>query len=142
MLKPTGFGFLVVLLFSNMQLARGQTNVDDLRSNWPLGDVRGSIHLRIPNEEKQKFMIFLEDFTKQRFFVKISSADRPVLSGREFVSEWYRRPDGVTILVTDITAPEKMRVIFYDRKDGRGGAEAKQAFGEFQALSSGFRKYE
>lgn len=84
----------------------------------------------------------MDDFAESRYFLKISSANKPALDGREFMSDWYRRPDGVTILVSDITKPEKMQVSFYDRKDGKGTAEAEQAFLEFKALSSRFRTYE
>ena len=100
------------------------------------------MHLRISEEEKGDFAKFMEKFATGRSFVKISSVNGPVLDGREFVSDWYRRSDGVTMFVTDITAPEKMRVIFYDKKGGEGAIEAERMFLEFRSLSSRFRKYE
>lgn len=84
----------------------------------------------------------MENFAADRSFVKISSANGPVLDNREFISDWYRRPDGVTIFVTNITAPEKMRVIFYDKKGGEGAIEAERVFLEFKSLSSRFKRYE
>ena len=94
------------------------------------------------SEEKGDFAEFMEKFATERSFVKTSSANGPVLDGREFVSNWYRRSEGVTIFVTDMTAPEKMRVIFYDKKGGEGAIEAERMFIEFRSLSSRFRKYE
>lgn len=125
-----------------MRDARGQVGVDELKSGWQLGSHRGSVHLRISDEKRNSFAKFMEEFASNRSFVKVSSANGPVLDGRGFVSDWYRRSDGVTMFVTDITAPEKMRVIFYDKKDGEGSIEAERVFLEFRSLSSRFRKYE
>lgn len=122
--------------------ARGQAGVDEMKSGWQLGSHRGSIHLRISEKEGKIFAKFMEEFAANRSFVKISSANGPVLDDREFISDWYRRPDGITIFVTNITAPEKMRVIFYDKKGGEGAAEAERVFLEFKSLSSSFRRYE
>lgn len=98
--------------------------------------------MRVSREEKADFRRFMDEFAKERSLTKVSSADRPVLDGREFVSDWYRRSDGVTMFVTDITAPEKMRVIFYDEEGGKGSVEAEQLLTEFKSLSSRFRRYE
>lgn len=73
-------------------------------------------------------MKFLERFTSERAFLKFPSVGRPALSGREFVSGWYRRP-------------EKMQVAFYDGKGGKGTVEAEQNFFEFEKLSSMFVRY-
>lgn len=134
--------WLVLYLFAAVQHTEGQIRSDDLISNWLLGSLRGHLTLRISDDEKPSFRKFVDDFVSASSFMKISSADKPVLDGREFMSDWYRRLDGVTILVSDITKPEKMQISFYDRKDGRGTAEAEQAFAEFKALSSRFRTYE
>ena len=48
----------------------------------------------------------------------------PVLNGGAVFLAWFRRQDGVAMLVTDIGAPEKMQTVFYGRKDGSAGAVA------------------
>lgn len=142
MLKVALVLLALCLLPKGVRDARGQVGVDELRSGWQLGSHRGSVHLRISEEERNSFWKFMEEFAFNRSFVKVSSASGPVLDGRGFVSDWYKRSDGVTIFVTDITAPEKMRVIFYDKKGGEGAIEAERVFLEFRSLSSRFRKYE
>lgn len=125
----------------SFHLVRGQTNADELWSGWQLGRLRGSLILRLSSEEENSFMSFVEKFTSERVFLKFQSVGRPALSGRRFVSDWYRRSDGVTMFVTNITMPEKMQVAFYDRKDGKGAIEAEQIFLEFEGLSSMFVRY-
>lgn len=121
---------------------RGQIGVDEMRSGWQLGSHRGSVHLRVSEKEEKSFAKFIEEFAADRSFLKISSANGPVLDDREFISDWYRRSDGVTIFVTNMTAFEKMRVIFYDKKGGEGATEAERVFLEFKSISSRFRRYE
>lgn len=142
MLKIISILFALSLFINGVKDARGQVGVDEMKSGWQLGSHRGSVHLRISEKEQKIFAIFMEEFAVNRSFVKINSANGPVLDDREFISDWYRRLDGVTIFVTNITAPEKMRVIFYDKKGGEGTTEAEQAFLEFKSISSRFRRYE
>lgn len=140
---------LVALIFSVLafslvdpHLGRGQPNADGLWSGWQLGSLRGSVILRISDEERASFVKFVDDFASERAFSKFPSVGKPSLSGREFISSWYRRPDGVTIFVTNITMSVKMQVAFYNKIDGEGTAEAERTFFEFKALSSMFSTYE
>lgn len=143
MLRRTSYALLVLVsLFSGTQDARGQSNVDELWSNWPLGGVRGRIVFRVPREEMPKFEKFVSEFAIRHGLIKFVSSNRPILSGREFISDWYRSFGGVTMFVTDITLPEKVQVAFYGRTDGKGVVEADRAFLDFTSLGSGFKRYE
>lgn len=141
--KPGKLVFLMLaLLLGNVHLGSGQINVDESRSIRQLGSLRGQVITRISDSEEDVFLVFMNEFFNQRSFKRISPGGTLEFSKRNVVLDWYERQDGVTVLVTDLTAPEKMRVVFYDCKDGSGAVEAEQTFLEFEALSLRFRRYE
>ena len=82
------------------------------------------VTLRIGPADDPGFLHDLADYITRYGFKVTGQPGGPVLDGRAVFLAWFRRQDGVTILVTDISAPEKMQTFFYGRKDGTAGAVA------------------
>ena len=82
------------------------------------------VTLRIAASDDNGFLHDLADYTNRYGFQVTGTPGVPVLNGRPVFLAWFKRPDGVAILVTDISAPEKMQTFFYGRKDGTGGVTA------------------
>ena len=82
------------------------------------------ITLRISPANDAGFLHDLADYTNKYGFEVAGRPGGPVLNGRAVFLAWFQRQDGVTMLVTDITAAEKMQTFFYGRSDGTQGAVA------------------
>ena len=81
------------------------------------------VTLRVSAANDAGFLHDLADYTN-RYGFAVTGKPGPVLSGRPVFLAWFRRQDGIAILVTDIGAAEKMQTFFYGRKDGTGGEVA------------------
>ena len=100
-------------------------------AGWPaaaqvpdIGPPLAVVTLRIGPANDAGFLHDLADYTNRYGFQVAGRPGGPVLDGRAVFLAWFRRQDGVAILVTDIAAPEKMQTFFYGRKDGTGGETA------------------
>ena len=82
------------------------------------------VTLRIGPANDAGFLHDLADYTNRYGFEVAGQPGGPVLNGRAVFLAWFKRQDGVAMLVTDIGAPEKMQTVFYGRKDGSAGAVA------------------
>ncbi len=89
-----------------------------------LGPPLAVVTLRIAPSNDNGFLHDLADYTNRYGFQVTGTPGGPVLNGRPVFLAWFKRQDGVTILVTDMSAPEKMQTFFYGRKDGTAGAVA------------------
>ncbi len=89
-----------------------------------LGPPLAVVTLRIGPAEDAGFLHDLADYIRRYGFDVTGRPGGPVLDGRAVFLAWFRRQDGVTILVTDIAASEKMQAFFYGRPDGTEGAVA------------------
>ncbi len=95
---------------------------------WPVlaqapdvGPPLAVVTLRIGPADDAGFLHDLADYTSRYGFQVTGRPGGPVLDGRAVFLAWFKRQDGVTILVTDFAAPEKMQAFFYGRKDGTAG---------------------
>ena len=79
------------------------------------------VTLRISPANDAGFLHDLVDYTNRYGFEVTGQPGGPMLEGRAVFLAWFRRQDGVTMLVTDISAAEKMQAFFYGRKDGTAG---------------------
>lgn len=79
------------------------------------------VTLRISPANDAGFLHDLADYTNRYGFQVTGQPGGPVLDGRAVFLAWFRRQDGVIMLVTDISAAEKMQAFFYGRKDGSAG---------------------
>ncbi len=89
-----------------------------------VGPPLATVTLRVSPADDTGFLHDLADYTNQYGFVVLGRPGGPQLDGRDVFLAWFRRDDGVTMLVTDITAPERMQAFFYPRKDGTAGGQA------------------
>ncbi|WP_158746733.1 hypothetical protein [Acidisphaera sp. L21] len=109
-----GFAALAVLGLAASP-ALGQSRVPEV------GPPLGVVTLRISSANDAGFLHDLADYTNHYGFVVAGTPGGPVVDGRPAFLAWFRRDDGVVMLVTDISAAEKMQTFFYGRKDGTGG---------------------
>ncbi len=86
-----------------------------------LGPPLAAVTLRIGPADDAGFLHDLADFTNRYGFTVVGKPGGPVMDGRAVFLAWFRRQDGVTMLVTDMAAPEKMQAFFYGRPDGTAG---------------------
>ena len=109
-----------------------------------LGPPLAVVTLRIGPADDAGFLHDLADYIGRYGFQVTGRPGGPMLDGRAVFLAWFRRQDGVTMLVTDISAPEKMQAFFYGRKDGTDGTVASdlaQAYvakmGSYKAFGAG-----
>ena len=95
-----------------------------LAQGLDVGPPLAVVTLRIIPANDNGFLQDLADYTNRYGFQVTGQPGGPVLNGRPVFLAWFRRDDGVTMLVTDISAAEKMQAFFYGRKDGTAGAVA------------------
>ena len=81
------------------------------------------VTLRVSPTDDTGFLHDLADYTNQYGFDTVGQPGGPQVDGRAVFLAWFRRDDGVTMLVTDISAPERMQAFFYPRKDGTGAPQ-------------------
>ena len=79
------------------------------------------VSLRIAPANDAGFLHDLADYTNRYGFSVTGQPGGPVIDGRAVFLAWFKRQDGITVLVTDVAAPEKMQAFFYGRKDGTAG---------------------
>ena len=82
------------------------------------------VTLRIGPADDAGYLHDLSDYLQRYGFNVAGTPGGPVLDGRAVFLAWFQRDDGVTLLVTDFSAPEKMQAFFYGRKDGTAGDQA------------------
>lgn len=87
-----------------------------------LGPPLAVVTLRIGPADDAGYLHDLADYIRRYGFAVTGNPGGPMLDGRAVFLAWFRRQDGVTMLVTDISAPEKMQAFFYGRPDGTAGA--------------------
>ena len=87
-----------------------------------VGPPLAAVTLRIGPAEDAGFLHDLADYTGRYGFAVTGHPGGPMVDGRAVFLAWFRREDGITMLVTDLAAPEKMQAFFYGRKDGTAGA--------------------
>jgi hypothetical protein len=83
-----------------------------------LGPPLAVVTLRIGPADDAGFLHDLADYIGHYGFDVTGRPGGPTIDGRAVFLAWFRRQDGVTMLVTDISAPEKMQAFFYGRQDG------------------------
>ncbi len=81
------------------------------------------VTLRVSPADDAGYLHDLSDYTDRYGFTVLGHPGGPKLDGRDVFLAWFRRDDGVTMLVTDMAAPERMQAFFYPRKDGTGGTQ-------------------
>ena len=96
------------------------------------------VTLRISSVNDAGFMHDLADYTNRYGFQVTGHPGGPVLEGRPVFLVWFRRDDGVVMLVTDISAAEKMQAFFYGRKDGTAGAVAADLARDYVAKMASY----
>ena len=79
------------------------------------------VTLRIGPTDEAGFLHDLADYIGRYGFTVAGRPGGPVLDGRAVFLAWFRRQDGVAMLVTDLSAAEKMQAFFYGRADGTEG---------------------
>ena len=84
------------------------------------------------------FLHDLADYTNRYGFTVIGRPGGPQLDGRDVFLAWFQRDDGVTMLVTDITAPERMQAFFYPRKDGTAAAQTSDLARAYMAKMASY----
>jgi hypothetical protein len=70
------------------------------------------------------FLHDLADYTNRYGFYLTGPPTGPTLAGRAVFLAWFKRDDGLIMLVSDLAAPEQMQAFFYGRPDGSGGETA------------------
>ena len=96
------------------------------------------VTLRVSPADDAGFLHDLADYTNRYGFQVTGKPGGPVLSGRPVFLAWFKRQDGVAILVTDIAAAEKMQTFFYGRKDGTGGEIAADLAKDYVSKMSSY----
>ena len=117
---------LVSFMFGSVGHGQQEGDVDrhDIDPRVASGPPRRAYILRVPEADTGKFLGVVQRFADMNGFIHIRGLHGLRLSDHVFGDDWYTRPDGVTLYVTNITAPEEMRVIFYNREDGAGIEQA------------------
>lgn len=103
-----------------------------------VGPPLGAVTMRIGPATDAGFLHDLADYTNRYGFEVAGRPGGPVLDGRAVFLAWFRRQDGVTMLVTDIAAPEKMQAFFYGRKDGTAGEVAAELMKAYVAKMASY----
>ncbi len=106
-----------------------------------LGPPLAVVTLRISPVNDNGFLQDLADYTNRYGFQVTGHPGGPVLNGRPVFLAWFRRDDGVTMLVTDISAAEKMQAFFYGRKDGTAGEVAADLAKNYVAKMASYPGY-
>jgi hypothetical protein len=103
-----------------------------------IGPPLAVVTLRISPANDNGFLQDLADYTNRYGFQVTGKPGGPMLEGRAVFLAWFRREDGVTMLVTDIAAAEKMQAFFYGRKDGTAGAVAADLARDYVAKMASY----
>ena len=130
--RPVLFCGLAALLLSALP-ARAQPQ--------NLGPPLGVVTLRIGPADDAGFLHDLADYIQRYGFDVTGRPGGPVLDGRAVFLAWFRRQDGVTMLVTDLSAPEKMQAFFYGRADGTEGAVTADLMNAYVAKMASYKAF-
>lgn len=106
-----------------------------------VGPPLGVVTLRIGPADDAGFLHDLVDYTNRYGFQVTGEPGGPTIDGRGVFLAWFRRDDGVTMLVTDISAPQKMQAFFYGRKDGTAGEVAADLMQNYVAKMASYKAY-
>ena len=105
------------------------------------GPPLGVVTLRIGPADDAGFLHDLADYIQRYGFDVTGRPGGPVLDGRAVFLAWFRRQDGVTMLVTDLSAPEKMQAFFYGRADGTEGAVTADLMQAYVAKMASYKAF-
>ena len=108
---------------------------------FDLGPPLAAVTLRIGSADDAGFLHDLADYTSRYGFEVTGHPGGPMVDGRAVFLAWFRRGDGITMLVTDLTAPEKMQAFFYGRKDGTAGAVAADLAQAYVAKMASYKAF-
>ena len=120
-------GMIAALCCGPVLLAAGEASAQAPEAGPPLA----AVTLRIGPADDAGFLHDLADYNRRYGFEVTGHPGGPMVDGRAVFLAWFRRQDGITMLVTDFAAPEKMQAFFYGRQDGTGGpvaADLAQAY--------------
>ena len=120
-------GGFAVLVFAFMTAVPVRAQMPDV------GPPFGVVTLRITSADDNGFLHDLSDYLLRYGFDVAGRPGGPVLDGRPVFLAWFKRQDGLVMLVTDIAAPQKMQTFFYGRKDGTGGDIAAELMRSYVA---------
>ena len=106
-----------------------------------LGPPLAVVTLRIGPADDAGFLHDLADYIGHYGFDVTGRPGGPMIDGRAVFLAWFRRQDGVTMLVTDLSAPEKMQAFFYGRKDGTAGPIASDLVQAYVNKMSSYKAF-
>ena len=106
-----------------------------------LGPPLAVVTLRIGPADDAGFLHDLADYIGHYGFDVTGRPGGPMIEGRAVFLAWFRRQDGVTMLVTDLSAPEKMQAFFYGRKDGTAGPIASDLVQAYVNKMSSYKAF-
>ncbi len=106
-----------------------------------LGPPLAVVTLRIGPPEEAGFLHDLADYIGHYGFTVFGRPGGPVLDGRAVFLAWFRRQDGVAMLVTDFAAAEKMQAFFYGRADGTEAGVASDLVTAYVAKMSSYKAF-
>ncbi len=101
----------------------------------------GTIELRVSEAKYAAFMHDLDDFAD---FYRLHIVGRPsglVLNGRPVLVIWFTRDDGLTLLVTDASEPERMQAYFYVAQGGASQDPIPAVMQTYRNKMSGYPRF-
>lgn len=133
MARLTLAGLAALLLVSGPAAVRAQ--VPDH------GPALAVVSLRIGPAQDAGFLHDLVDYTNRFGFHVTGTPGGPVVEGRAVFLAWFRRDDGILMLVSDLAAPEDMQAFFYGRPDGTGGDVAVDLLREYVSKMGSYKAF-
>ena len=127
-------GLLVLALVAGLAIAAPAQPID-------VGPPLAVVTVRVSPADDAGFLHDLADYTNRYGFSVTGRPGGPQLDGRDVFLAWFRRDDGVTMLVTDISAPERMQAFFYPRKDGTAAAQTSDLAQAYVAKMASYPGY-
>jgi hypothetical protein len=100
------------------------------------------VTLRIGPADDAGFLHDLSDYIQRYGFDVTGEPGGEVVDGRPVFLAWFKRQDGVVMLVTDISAPEKMQAFFYGRKDGTAGDQTVELVKAYTGKMSSYKAFQ
>ena len=99
------------------------------------------VTLRVGPADDAGFLHDLADYIDRYGFEVTGQPGGPMVDGRAVFLAWFRRQDGVTMLVTDFAAAQKMQAFFYSRPDGSEGAVAADLAKAYVAKMASYKAF-
>jgi hypothetical protein len=106
-----------------------------------VGPPLAAVTLRIGDLQNTEFLQDLAEYADRYGFDLTGEPGGPTVDGRGVFLAWFRRDDGVMMLVTDMAAPEKMQAFFYGRRDGTGGEQANDLVKAYVAKMGSYKPF-